>query len=473
MKKVYRNTAYLISGRLVGDVMVFVLFVLLSRTFGEAALGKYVLAMAVTSLFFQVVNGPRELVVREIARHTEIGSRYVGGLLSAQAGLALTGFVLLGSWNWLLPFDSETFALILILFVYQISWAFGRGLLSQADASEEMGWPAALGFLLKVTISVVGLTLLWLGKPLVSVVSAYAVGGVLYLLMAAILKVGLYGLPQFPELGFVKHLLWLGLPFALEPLVWVVCSRADVVMLTYFLGNQAAGIYAFPYKVLEMSGAMFFLYGTALYPVFARLYPSDREELRKVFTHSQCAIFVLGSLAMLTVLFGAGPGIRMLFHGKFIESIIVFKVMSWFALTIALQVVYFRLLLAANKQQYILRVVAIATLFNVGLNFVLIPRWGVVGAVIATLCSEVILLFGFELAAGEILGRRRPLRKVVTATMVLLIPVATGICVQRWIAVGPTILLVWVVFLGLLLATGMVQVRQVNKLFGLARVLPR
>lgn len=473
MEKVFRNTTYLIAGGSIGELVMFFLFIGISGSFGEAAIGKYVFAMAVTAFLINLVSGPRDLVVREIARDTKVGARFLSGLIVVQIGLAIVALGLLSAWDWLLPFDRETFTLVVILFVYQFSFVVGRSLLSQADGREEMGWPAILGLFLKVTISLTGLSLLWLGQPLVVVVSAYAISGVVYLLVAALVVTGRYGLPRFPGWKYVMHVLWVGLPFALEPLVFVVYGRADIVMLSYFLGDRAAGIYAFPYRVLEMSGVCFSLYGTALYPVFARLYQSDRQELARIFRTSRMVVFVLASLAMLTILLGSGMGIRILFQDKFAESIVVFKVMSCFALTNSLRYLYFPLLLAANGQRYCLIVGVIVTVLNVGMNAVMIPLWGVMGAVMATLCSEIVYLVVYDLAASKILENSVNVPGMVMAAMVLAIPVAIGLGVLQWFAAGPAILSAWIIFLGLIFVTGMVEFRRVNELLGLLRVYPR
>jgi O-antigen/teichoic acid export membrane protein len=324
-----------------------------------------------------------------------------------------------------------------------------------------------------VTISLIGLGFLWLGQPLVVVVSAYAISGLVYLLVAALVVTGRYGLAKFPGWEYVMRVLWVGLPFALEPLVFVLYSRADIVMLRSFLGDHAAGIYAFPYRVLEMSGVCFSLYGTALYPVFARLYQSDRQELARVFRTSRMVIFVLASLAMLTLLLGSGMGIRMLFQDKFAESIVVFKLMSCFALTNSLRYLYFPLLLASNGQRYCLIVAVIVTVLNVGMNAIMIPLWGVMGAVVATLCSEIVYLVVYDLAASKIVEDSVNVPRMLTAAVVLAIPVAVGLGMLQWFAVVPTVLSAWIIFLGLVFGTGMVEFGRVNELFALVRVYPR
>ena len=49
--KILRNFGFLTTGRILGDLFIFVLFVVISRKFGKEGIGNYSFAIALTGFF--------------------------------------------------------------------------------------------------------------------------------------------------------------------------------------------------------------------------------------------------------------------------------------------------------------------------------------------------------------------------------------------------------------------------------------
>ena len=90
--------------------------------------------------------------------------------------------------------------------------------------------------------------------------------------------------------------------------------------------------------------------------------------------------------------------------------------------------VHYEIAISVNKQRYFLLFTALAALVNVALNLVLIPRYGIIGASIAT-------FFSYILSAGLIIGSLIPSMKIynMAGCRVMIRPliasVIMGICV--------------------------------------------
>jgi O-antigen/teichoic acid export membrane protein len=88
--------------------------------------------------------------------------------------------------------------------------------------------------------------------------------------------------------------------------------------------------------------------------------------------------------------FLAGPVIALLYGDAFRDSVPVLQIICWSATLIMLRGPLRLSLCAADHQQLDLRSAIIGTFTNVGLNLVLIPVYGMIGAAMATVCADII-----------------------------------------------------------------------------------
>src|SRR5690606_13169715 len=152
------------------------------------------------------------------------------------------------------------------------------------------------------------------------------------------------------------------------------------------------------------------------------------------------------TLRLLLVLIGpvvaglyafADPIVRLVFGAEYAGAAPALQIMTWTLVPIYANAVLTHLLIAAGRQAAMMWTSSGAAVANVGLNLLMIPRMGVLGAAIATLLTEGMLLLGNYGFARTVLPRFPLWTGLARAAVPVVVPV--GILAiwgdPRWAAV--------------------------------------
>jgi O-antigen/teichoic acid export membrane protein len=225
------------------------------------------------------------------------------------------------------------------------------------------------------------------------------------------------------DLRVNRSLLGGQLSFGMKSYVQTLTShmllRADIYMVAYFLGPAETAFYSLALRFTEMVLEIPQAVGLVLYPRLASL---PTEEIHRL-TAQACRRTVLATAmcAILLVLFG--PWIIVLWYGEAFAP--AGNPLPWAAIgamAMSVFVILTRNFTSRGMQTVNIGAGAPALLLNVGLNIVLIPTFGIVGAAVATaisygLASAVLLAFYLPSAGTSIfdvlIAKREDLRYFV------------------------------------------------------------
>ncbi len=220
-------------------------------------------------------------------------------------------------------------------------------------------------------------------------------------------------------------------PLAIAALAVSVYVRSDVIMLGTMIESSAAGIYSAAAQVSELWGIIPMAVAPAIFPALLRA----RETCPKSY-HIRFQLLVQGATATacviaLNVTLLAPTLVVLLYGDAYTASTAVLRIHVWSVVFVFLGVA--QSLWDAGEGLFwftCLRTV-LGAICNIGLNLVLIPASGAVGAAVATLISYA--LAGFLLNAA--MRRTRPLFLMQMKALCLL-PLA-GWLRQRYLSTHP------------------------------------
>jgi O-antigen/teichoic acid export membrane protein len=468
-----QNAGWLAGSRLSGDVLNFLLFVVLSRRFGPAGVGAYAYAFSIAGFGYAAASlGLEEYGVREMARRPpEAGGPLLQGLFATQLWAIALVVLGLGGFLLLSRASLETAALVLLLSVSQLGVAMGRTLFVPAMARQEMAAPAMAELLGRAAAVLTALLLLVVvGSSLAVSLIGYPIAGLAFVVVAAISAKGRVG-SLHPRLsrGLVPATVRGAWPFAATDVLFQLFVRTDVILLTLMLGEVAAGLYATALKFVEVGVMPVGFLGVAGLPALSRLFETEPDEFAAAADDLLKVTLVVGGLVSWGLLFVAPVAIVPLLGQRFEPTTQVVRVMAALALLRAAGTTTVRVLLATHLQLTRLRVFAFATALNVGLNLVLIPLAGVPGAVAASIVSL------FALDAMYLLALRGTTAYAVLrkTSLRFLLPVVAGLAsglVSERLSSSPwpAALVSLVVYLAAAIGTGFVPVPGARR----ARALP-
>jgi O-antigen/teichoic acid export membrane protein len=166
----------------------------------------------------------------------------------------------------------------------------------------------------------------------------------------------------------------------------------DALMLGFLRNSVDVGLYSAAYKPVTIALALPLACFTALFPGLSRAYAQSKEELLAAVRRSQQLMLVMALPVGIGGTFLAEPIIVTLFGVEYRPAAQTLKILCWSVVLVTIRGSFKHALTAAGQFGADLRSSSIAITFNIGLNLVLIPRWGAPGAAVATIVSDCIWL---------------------------------------------------------------------------------
>ena len=397
--KVKINAISLIFCRVGSDFLSLLLFVGISRHFGPAGVGEFSYGFAIATLVFVIASlgmdtyGVRHFL--QLAPHER--SAWMAELLGTQVVMSLISVAGLGGYLLLTGPTPAKLAVILALTTYQVLVALARTMFIPAIARERMVFPAIVDVMSRVVaVGVAIMAIAWSSASVAVALLGFPVAGALFLIVAAISAVR-YGIKlririSRKALQGIGRTLW---AYAAAEVVAQIFMRLGLVILAILAGEVATGLYAAGLKLLELSCVPLVYVGVAAYPRLVFLHETDMPLFRKL-ANNLLWIMVLMSGGIGWGLYYVAPEIIIPILGsKFAGTESIVRAMSAVAVLQAVEAILWPMLLAAGLQAERLVVIIIATLASLVLNLALIPRFGVYGAIAASLLSLMIVVVLF------------------------------------------------------------------------------
>lgn len=419
MSMLVRSSFASVALKVGGMVVSLLLTIVLARTLGPTGYGEYsyvfalVLLLAIPAQF-----GLPSLVVRETATALE-GNQWarLSGVwrwslvMAAVLSVASIGMGAAVAWavaGRFSPSAVQTFAwalplIPLIAFVNLIGAAL-RGLrqLMRGLLVEQTLRPAVLLVLLAVGLSTDFTLTPTRAMSLHTLAAAFAVAlAGIWFARARPAGVRTALAPVYEG----AHWLASTAPLAVFAAAHVIVGRTDTVMLGVFATPADVGVYQ-----VAMSGAALVIVGLGavnlvVAPQFARLHASgNRAALQRIVTQSARIVALLALPAVIVlVLFGAQL-VVWVFGSDYAGAATPLSVLAIGQFVNAFFGSAGVLLNMANHERAAARGLMVAAVLNVVLNVLLIPRFGVTGAAVATTISLVVWNVLLWRSAARLLG---------------------------------------------------------------------
>lgn len=185
----------------------------------------------------------------------------------------------------------------------------------------------------------------------------------------------------------------------------IVFMKMDQIMLQYMMGPSSVGIYSAAARISE---AWYFLptaIVAATFPVFMRKMNSNghtEAELMKDLGHVMTILIWLSISAAVTIALVGDYAIDLLFGAEYSQSGLILKYHVWGGIFLCMGIVSGSWLVANKKLKLNLYRNLAGLVLNFLLNLLLIPKYGVVGAAIATVSGLALAFLFFDLLHKEL-----------------------------------------------------------------------
>jgi O-antigen/teichoic acid export membrane protein len=394
-RRVASNTAVQVAGKLAGLAFGLASIAVLTRYLGPGDYGRYALALMYIQLFGVLADvGLFTIVVRDISRDPPRTEELVGNTLTLRLLLSLAAIAVAAGVSLLLPYEQDVRVAIVIAGGSLLFGMLGTTFVTVLQSRLRMG-RAVVGDVLGRAVSL-GLVGLAAGLDLgFYAVMATAAGGALATAVATwLLTRPLVAIRPRADPAAWRRLLAAGLPLGVALAVNELYFRADTLIISLYEPYGQVGAYTLAYRMLELTLVFGTLFLTTSFPLLAEAVARDEPRARRTMQLST-DVFLIGGPPLVAGGLVLAPELVELVAGDGFEDaatplriLLVAGALAW------VNGVFGYALIAKDRQLSALWLNLAALAFNVVLNLLLVPRYGIVVAAVVTVASEVLILAG-------------------------------------------------------------------------------
>ena len=401
VQRIAKNTSVLLIAQGASYLLAFFYMMYIARYLGAAGFGILSFALAFTGIFGVFADfGLQPLTVREVARDKSLASKYLTNISLMKIILVIITFGLIALTINLLGYPAQTIRVVYLVALSVIFTAFTGMFYSIFRAFERMEYES-LGHILTGVLMLSGVMLaLKYGFSVVGFASLYFLASIVVLVYSfAILRWKLSH-PPFAwsprklemDLTFWKQTIKEALPFGLSMIFSTIFIWIDTVMLSLMKGDAIVGWYNASYRMALVLLLIPAAFNAAIFPVMSRFYKTSQSSLRLAYEkYLKCMVMLGVPIGVGTTLL-AQRFILLIFGAEYANSILTLQILVWYPVLVFVSSPFARLFESSNKQLIVTRIVGVCAALNVTLNLILIPKYSLIGASIATILTEFLLL---------------------------------------------------------------------------------
>jgi O-antigen/teichoic acid export membrane protein len=343
-------------------------------------------------------------VVRAIAQGEDLYRTVALGLSIKVAGgmLGMAAVVILGV---ILNLDSATLTILAVLALSIPSLGPSKALACLHIGQERLFAGSAITFT-QSGLTLIGLVLCSLrhgGAP--TAAAAYTISAVMISIWSIWTLIRRGFLKAKLTLSALRHMIRVGLPFVGLGTALILYGKIDTLILGKLAGPAQLGSYAAAYRVLD---AMMFVPAAmtgALFPTLSRLSSQSTSSVRQACEVAMKYLVIIGFPLAAAVCILAPNIIRAVYGAGWEETAKALRILIWSWAVIFADCLFPVVLNATRRIRLYLIVLTSATAFNVILNLLLIPKYGMIGSSWATLVSELAAFAGYFFAVSRTIGK--------------------------------------------------------------------
>lgn len=403
---VAQNTSFLTIASILQKVISFFYFIFVARMINVENTGVYFFAISFTTIFTVVADfGMGPVLTRETARFPDRAPQYFNTVFWTKIMFGFAAYALIILCVNVLNYPVNTKLLIYLsgitMFFDNLTTSFN----SIFRAKKNLMFESITIIAAQFTTLVIGTLALLSHWPLFWLIIAYTIPSFLTVIYMAVALKKVYAI----TIRFIwnsrvfKIFLATALPFALAGIIGRLYSYSDSLLMSKMLTAKELGWWSVPYKITFAFQFIPVALSASVYPVFSGLFLTDKTAIASLFEKSWRYLFAIIFPLAFGLIAIADPVIRHIFGAQYEPSITAMRILLVSLIFGFLALITGALLNGTNKQKIQTSLISVALALNIGLNLWLLPEFGINGAAISALVSNMLLcIAGFYFSLRQV-----------------------------------------------------------------------
>ena len=393
-KTIFKNMSWLFVSQIITSICGFIWTILMARYLGVEQYGIFGFAVSLTGILCILFDfGIGIHSVRHIATDYDSAPKYLGNAIPLKGLFSIFGFFVILIVLILMNCDELTITVTLLITIEQIIKKFVELMTATFQAFEEGKFQGISNTLLNVLTFIFILIAIYTDLGLYGIAIAYIVANMIALIYCYHILTKHFTNPNYEfDKEFCKMITIAALPFAATAILSSIYYSIDMVMLTNMVGNYATGIYNATYKLIGILTLFYGIYSAVIFPVMSKFFKNDESMLLTLYEKSiKYLLLAIIPIAIATMHYSTDI-IHLIYGHQYDASSSVLSILIWTVCLLFISGAGNTLLNASYKEVTVTKIYAIAAVFNVVLNLILIPYLSYNGAAITTVLSDVLIV---------------------------------------------------------------------------------
>lgn len=392
-KRIAMNTLFLSSSSILNLGISLVTTSVIARSIGPELYGRYTFSLNYILMFSVFANcGLESLFVREAARDRS-NLELIKDIFNLKIFLSIltTGIILLSA--HILEYPSATKMVIQILCSGLVFQILSESLLSVYRSVERIHVTAFFSSFFRIIGGViVGISVIS-GAGFFGIVSAFSIANALTFLTVLIFfkrDFKLLSIRLAP--GKWIKLIRRGSPFYFSALLTMMYARIGIVFLSKLVSERDMGFYLAALNLIENLYFVPTAFVTSVFPAFSRLHGSNVEALKIAYSKMMKYMVILTVAVTVGTLLVSKQVVGFIYGGEFESTVPILNLLILLWVFSFFNNVQSTLLFSVKREMTQVKILLLVVVCNACLNLILIWYYGYMGAAIAAVTTEGIMV---------------------------------------------------------------------------------
>ena len=394
VRTIFKNMSWLLISQIIASICGFIWTILIARYLGVHDYGILGFATSITGILSITTDfGISTHIVRHIATDYDSSPKYLGNAIPLKSIFAILTAILTLAILLILKCDETTIIVTLLFTLEMIIKSFINLMNGGFQAFEKGKYQGIGNTLLNAILLIFILLAIFSDWGLLGITLAYLISNIIALIYIYITFIRYVSKPHFEfDKTFCKKITMYSIPFAITGVLYSIYYSVDIIMLTNIIGNTATGIYNASYKLINVITLLYTAYTAVIFPVMSKFFKNDEKLLEISYEKSiKYLMLIMIPLAMSTMIYSTDL-ILLIYGPEYIDSAPTLSILIWTVCLLFVASPGNILLQASHKEVTVTKIYAIAAVFNIILNFILIPKFSFIGAAITTVVSDILIV---------------------------------------------------------------------------------
>jgi len=405
-EKIAHNTAFYTGGLIAQKIVSFFYFIIIARFLGAEDIGKYVLALSITTILLIIIDsGISPAITRETARNKETASAYLPSIIIYKIIASVVIYFFALAFVNFLGYPEITKQLVYLAGVVMVLDTFSLTFYAVLRGLHILKYESFAISVYQLIVLAIGLGGLFMGASVHILMVALIVASTFNLIFAYsfLNKNVKISFRENEYMKRFKEFMKYALPFAATAIFIKIHFASDTIILSLLSTERELGLYSVAHKFVFALEFIPLAFVATSFPALSTFFRENKDMMMHVFNKSSFYLMLIA----LPIVFGgyviAEPLTHALYGKEFASSATSLSILLLGILFLFLNYPFGSFLGAIQRQKTNMYLMGVAVLTSLLLNIYLIPIYGGAGAAIAFFISSFILFVSYFIAIKIIL----------------------------------------------------------------------